>query len=91
MSGIKASVCHMNKKFNQTAGQVAHKSYQSCVVRATDIVMKADNNSHKFNLFTGQVTKNVASPPQNEPVIGLGGQATFDTLQGMGDSLLVNL
>ena len=65
------SVCHMNKKLNQTAGQVAHKSYQSCVVRATDIVMEANNNSHKFNLSTGQVTKNVASPPQNEPVIGL--------------------
>ena len=56
----------MNKKFNRTAGQVAHKSYPSCIVRATDIAMEAINN-----LTTGQVTKNVASPAQNEPVIGL--------------------
>ena len=60
----------MNKNFNQTAGQVAHKSYLSSVVRATDITMDAYNNSHKY-LSTGQVTKNVASPAQNEPVIGL--------------------
>ena len=39
-------VCQMNKNFNQTAGQVAHKSYPSSVVRATDIAMEAYNNSH---------------------------------------------
>ena len=38
--------CHMNKNFNQTAGQVAHKSYPSCVVRATDIAMEGYNDSH---------------------------------------------
>ena len=31
--GVDA-VCQMNKTFNQTAGQVAHKSYPSCAVRA---------------------------------------------------------
>ena len=61
----------MNKKFNQTAGQIAQKSYLSCVVRATDIAREAYNNSHQFNLSTEPVTKNVASPAQNEPVIGL--------------------
>ena len=66
------AVCHMNKNFNQTAGQVANKSYLSCVVRATDIAMEAYNNSHWFNLSTGQVTnESVASPDQNELVIGL--------------------
>ena len=60
----------MNKNFNQTAGQVAHESYPSCVVSATDIVMNASNNNHSY-LSTGQITKNVAWPPQNEPVIGL--------------------
>ena len=42
------AVCHVKKKFNQTAGQVAHKSYLSCVVMATDIAMEAYmyNNSH---------------------------------------------
>ena len=64
-------MCQMNKNFNQTAGQVAYNSYQSCVVKATDIAMEAYNNSYYFNLSTGQVTKNVASPVQNEPVIGL--------------------
>ena len=59
------------QNFNQTAGQVAHKSYPSCVVRATGIAMEAYNNSHYFNLSKGQVTKNVASSAQNEPVIGL--------------------
>ena len=39
-------VCQMNTNFNQTAGQVAHKSNPSCVVRATDIAMEAYNNSH---------------------------------------------
>ena len=34
----------MNKKFNQTAGQVAHKSYPPCVIRATDNAMEAYNN-----------------------------------------------
>ena len=33
--------------------------------------MEAINNSHYFNLSTGQVTESVASPAQNEPVIGL--------------------
>ena len=33
--------------------------------------MEAYSNSHQFNLSTGQVIKNVASPAQNEPVIGL--------------------
>ena len=61
----------MNKNFNQTAGEVAQKSYLSYVVRATDIAIEAYNNSHKFDLSTGQVTKNVASPAQNGPVIGL--------------------
>ena len=51
------AVCRMNKNFNLTAGQVAHKSYPSCVVRATDIAMEAYNNSHELNLYTGQVTK----------------------------------
>ena len=60
------TVCHMNKKFNHTARQVAHKSYPSCVVRATDISMEAYSNSYQINLSTGQVTKNVASPAQNE-------------------------
>ena len=60
----------MKKNFSQTAGQVAHKSYLSCVVKATDIAMEAYNNCHQFNLSTGQVTKNIASPAQNEPVIG---------------------
>ena len=40
------SLCHMNKSFNQIAGQAAHKSYPPCVVRATDIAMEAYNNSH---------------------------------------------
>ena len=40
------AVCQMNKKLNQTAGQVAHKSYLSCVVRAMDIAMEGYNNSH---------------------------------------------
>ena len=35
------AVCQMNKNFNQAAGQVAHKSYPSCVVMATDIAMDA--------------------------------------------------
>ena len=61
----------MKKKFNLTAGQVAHKSYPSCVVTATDTAMEAYNKSHYFNLSTGQVTKNVADPAQNEAVIGL--------------------
>ena len=61
----------MNRNFNQTEGQVAHKSYPFCVVRTTDIVMEAYNNSHWLNLSTGQITKNVASPLENEPVIGL--------------------
>ena len=39
-------VCQMNKHFNQTARQVAYKSYPSCVVRATDIAMEAYNKSH---------------------------------------------
>ena len=64
-------MCHMNKIFKQTAGQVAPKSYPSCVVRATDIAMESYNNSHKLNLSTGLVTKNVACPDPNEPVIGL--------------------
>ena len=64
-------MCHMNKNFSQTVGQVVHKSYQSCVVRATHIAMEAYNKSHLFNLSMGQVTKNVASPAKNEPVIGL--------------------
>ena len=38
----------MNKKINQTAGQVAHKSYPSCVIGATDIAIEAYNNSHKL-------------------------------------------
>ena len=71
----------MNKNLNQTGGQVAHESYPSFVAMATDIATEAYNNSHKFNLSTGQVTKNVASPAQNEPVqYWTGGQATFDTL-----------
>ena len=41
------------------------------VLLGPDIIMVANNNSHSFNLSTGQVTKNVASPAQNEPVIGL--------------------
>ena len=32
----------MNKNFNQTAGQVAPKSYPSCVVKATNIAMEAN-------------------------------------------------
>ena len=40
------------------------------VLFSTDI-QEAYNNSHWFNLSTGQVTKNVASPAQNEPVIRL--------------------
>ena len=32
----------MNKYFNQTAGQVAPKSYPSCVVKATNIAMEAN-------------------------------------------------
>ena len=68
---MSQAVCHMNTNFNQTVGQVAHKSYLSCVFRATDIAMEAYNNSHQFNLSIGQVTKNVASPAQNKPVIGL--------------------
>ena len=39
-------VHQMNKNFNQTEGQVAHKNYLSCVVRATDIAMEAYNKSH---------------------------------------------
>ena len=35
------AVCHMNQKFTQTAGQVAHKSNSSCVVRAADIAMES--------------------------------------------------
>ena len=35
----------MNKKFNQT-GQVVHKSYPSCVIRATDNAMEAYNDSN---------------------------------------------
>ena len=46
-------VCHMNKKINHTAGQVAHKSNLSCVVRPTNIAMEAYNNSHQFNMSTG--------------------------------------
>ena len=61
----------MNKNFSQTAGQAAHKSYPSCVLRETDITMEVYNNGHQFNLSTGQVTRNVASPAHNEPVIGL--------------------
>ena len=38
-------MCHMNKNFNKTAGQVGHKSYPPCVVRETDIAMEAYNNS----------------------------------------------
>ena len=34
-------VCHMNKSSNLTAGQVAQKSYLSCVVRETGIAMEA--------------------------------------------------
>ena len=52
-------MCHVNKNFDQTAGQVAHKSYPFGAVRATDIAIE------------GQVTKNVASSVQNELVIGL--------------------
>ena len=37
-------VCQMNKNFNKTAGQVAHKSYLSCSVRTKDITMEAYNN-----------------------------------------------
>ena len=47
-------------KFQPHSRQVAHKSYTPCVVRATDIAMGP----------TGQVTKNVANPAKNEPVIG---------------------
>ena len=65
------AVCHMNTNFTQTAGQVAHKSYLPCVVRATDIAMEGNNKSLKSNLSTRQVTKYVASPVQNELVIGL--------------------
>ena len=72
----------MKKDFNQTAGQVAYKSYPFCIVRTTDIAMEGYNNSHRFHLSTGQVTKNIASPAQNEPVIGLeDGLLKFDTLQ----------
>ena len=51
------------RNFDQTTEQVAHKSYSSCVVRTTDIIMEAYN--------IRQVTKNVASPVHNKPVIGL--------------------
>ena len=47
---VNVAVCHMNKNFNQTAGQIAHKSYPSGVVRAADIAMEAYNNSNQFNL-----------------------------------------
>ena len=43
--GLHQPVCQMNKNFNQTAGQVSHKSYLSCVVRATDIA-ETYNKSH---------------------------------------------
>ena len=31
-------MCQMKKYFNQTAGQVAHKSYLSCVIRANKAI-----------------------------------------------------
>ena len=37
-------VCQMNKNFNKTAGEVAHKSYLSSTVRTKDITMEAYNN-----------------------------------------------
>ena len=33
---VHLTVCQMNENFNQTAGQVVHKSNPSCVVRARD-------------------------------------------------------
>ena len=44
--GLHQPVCQMNKNFNKTAGQFAHESYPSCVVRATDIAIEAYNKSH---------------------------------------------
>ena len=41
------AVCQINKTFNQTAGQVANKSYLSCIVRATDIAMETYSNSQQ--------------------------------------------
>ena len=55
-TGLHQPVCQLNKNFNQTAGQVAHEGYPSCVVRATDIAIEAYNKSIK------SVRKSVASP-----------------------------
>ena len=72
-------VCHMNKYLNQTAGQVAHKSYPSCVVRATDIAMEV----YKLVAINFSCPKEICS--QSCPKWAsdwTGGQATFDTLTG---------
>ena len=39
---------HMNKKFKQIEGQVAHKGYLSCVVCATDIALETYKNRHNL-------------------------------------------
>ena len=60
----------MNKNFKQTTGQIAPKSYPSCVVKATNIAMEANKLDINLTCPKDRLL-NVASPVQNELVIGL--------------------
>ena len=64
-------MCRMNKNLNLTAGQVAHKVTRPVLLGQQTLPWKPITIAINLTCTQDRLLKNVASPAQNEPVIGL--------------------